>query len=59
MGGGEHGGSERKLKNRGPPFIKHRLGVYVDIAKFFILWVHFHYYDASILQETYPTLTNE
>ena len=33
-------------------------GLYVDIVKFLILRVHFHYYDISLLQQIYPTLTN-
>ena len=32
-------------------------GVYVDMVKFLIFWLHFHYYDVSILQEISPTLT--
>ena len=33
-------------------------GVYVDMVKFFILWVHLHCYDLSPLQQMYPTLTS-
>ena len=33
-------------------------GVFIDIVKFPILWVHLHCYDSSPLQQIYPTLTN-
>ena len=33
-------------------------GVYFDIAKFLILWVHLHCYDLYPLQQIYPALAN-
>ena len=31
-------------------------GVYVDIVKFLILWIHLHCYDLSPLEHLFPTL---